>query len=516
MQTDRISFFSTSKPRAGGVYVADGYGISIRVERRHLVVRDGLGRERREVRLARATCPIKRLVVLGHTGFITLEALRWMGDVGVSLVHIDKNGSLIATSAIEGSNFPMLRRAQALAAGQTLGLNIARALLRDKLEGQAAVVEPISGGAAESIRRAERELDRAHSTQEMLIVEASAANAYWGVLASTPVLFARRDASSVPEHWQTLGPRRSPVSGTSRLAATPGHAIENYLYSLLEGAARIALLAIGLDPGIGILHADQKSRDSLALDVLEVVRPEVDRYVLKLLSSRAFRASDFHETRQGVCRLLAPLTHELAETIPTWTKLVEPVAERVARMLANASSGKVRTVPTHLTQANRSRGRDAQRRKPKRDTQVGSPLPAKRCEMCGNEVSAYDRKLCDLCLIERRSELNQDLVVTGTTALARLRSEGRDPAHGGEAGEKRGKKLAAASRERAAWKRSRANESDPSMFVNEILPGLRGGVSASELAHVTGLSRGYCRLILNGSCTPHARHWETMQGLLKT
>ena len=39
-------------------------------------------------------------------------------------------------------------------------------------------------------------------------------------------------------------------------------AILNYLYAVLEAESRIALLAIGLDPGIGILHTDQRARDS--------------------------------------------------------------------------------------------------------------------------------------------------------------------------------------------------------------------------------------------------------------
>ena len=38
----------------------------------------------------------------------------------------------------------------------------------------------------------------------------------------------------------------------------------NYLYAILEAQTRIALLTVGLDPGLGLLHADQTARDSLA------------------------------------------------------------------------------------------------------------------------------------------------------------------------------------------------------------------------------------------------------------
>lgn len=44
---------------------------------------------------------------------------------------------------------------------------------------------------------------------------------------------------------------------------------------------------------MGVLHADLPARDSLALDLMEPVRPDVDAYVLDLLSVRVFRASYF-------------------------------------------------------------------------------------------------------------------------------------------------------------------------------------------------------------------------------
>ena len=40
--------------------------------------RDGIGRHRRERVFAKALAPIKRLVVIGHEGAMTLEALRWL------------------------------------------------------------------------------------------------------------------------------------------------------------------------------------------------------------------------------------------------------------------------------------------------------------------------------------------------------------------------------------------------------------------------------------------------------
>jgi CRISPR/Cas system-associated endonuclease Cas1 len=54
----------------------------------------------------------------------------------------------------------------------------------------------------------------------------------------------------------------------------------------------------------GLMHADQKNRDSLACDLMEPIRPSVDSYVLDLLQRRAFKKRDFFETREGICRVM--------------------------------------------------------------------------------------------------------------------------------------------------------------------------------------------------------------------
>lgn len=78
--------------------------------------------------------------------------------------------------------------------------------------------------------------------------------------------FARKDRMTVPEHWTVFGTRSSPLTGAPRTAANPINALLNYLYAILETEVRLAVLTIGLDPSMGILHADQKSRDSFAFD----------------------------------------------------------------------------------------------------------------------------------------------------------------------------------------------------------------------------------------------------------
>lgn len=124
----------------------------------------------------------------------------------------------------------------------------------------------------------------------------------------------------------------------NREATDPVNAALNYCYSLAEAECRTALIVLGLDPGLGVLHADKPGRDSLALDLMEALRPAVDRAVIRCLGidqhrgSRRIPSSWFRETRTGQVLLKAPLSHELAEHLPRWGSVVQPYARQMGEM----------------------------------------------------------------------------------------------------------------------------------------------------------------------------------------
>ena len=316
-----VSATFASRTCREGVCVVNGYGVRVRINRRQLVVSDGIGRHRRERSFTKASPGIKRLVVIGHEGYVTFDALRWLGDAGIVFCQIDRDGQVMATSDGYGLNDARLRRALALAPANRAGLEIARRLLSAKLAGQARVLlRPEFGATEVDLGKIAEQASNALSIRDLLRLEADGALTYWSAWSKVEVRFARKDAARAPGHWCRFGQRGSPITNSPRLAANPANAMLNYLYALLEAETRLACLACGLDPGLGIFHADQKSRDSLVCDVMEAARPAVDEYLLDLLAARTFAVKDFTETRSGVCRVLAPLTHTLAETTARWAK----------------------------------------------------------------------------------------------------------------------------------------------------------------------------------------------------
>jgi CRISPR-associated protein Cas1 len=72
------------------------------------------------------------------------------------------------------------------------------------------------------------------------------------------------------------------------------NALLSFLYAMLGHDCRSALEGVGLDPQVGLFHADRPGRASLALDLMEELRPVMaDRMALSLVNRGQVQASDF-------------------------------------------------------------------------------------------------------------------------------------------------------------------------------------------------------------------------------
>ena len=57
---------------------------------------------------------------------------------------------------------------------------------------------------------------------------------------------------------------------------------------------------MGLDPYVGFMHGDRPGRTSLALDLMEELRPVLaDRFILTLINTKAIQASHFEKQKDG-------------------------------------------------------------------------------------------------------------------------------------------------------------------------------------------------------------------------
>ncbi len=499
MSTSKVSIFDID-PGQQGVVTLSGYGIHVGVDRGHLVLEDGIGSDRHRARFPRVGHGLKRLVVIGSDGMVSLAALRWLADQDAAFVMLERDGSVLTTTGPVRPSDARLRRAQSLAGQSGIAVQIARELIEKKLAGQERVARHklLATRTADTISRYREELVKADSPEAIRQVESQAAAAYWAAWRTLPITFPRKDEPRVPAHWRVFGARVSPLTGSPRLAVNPPNALLNYLYAVLESESRLAAAALGLDPGIGVLHVDTPARDSLACDLMEVVRPQVDGFLLDWITREPLKREWFLEQRDGNCRLMAQIATKLSETAPTWGNAVAPIAEWVAGTLWSRTRKPIRDIapPTRLTQRH------------KREAKGASPLPSpispprreNLCRECGKTIQIGSTN-CGECAIGGATER-----LIGAAKLGRVAA--RNP-------EARAKHVASRRRHAeacSAWDAStQPTWLTDEVFRQQIQPLLRK-VPTSAICSRIGVSRWYAGRIREGYF-PHPRHWQALADL---
>ena len=256
----------------------------------------------------------------------------------------------------------------------------------------------------------------------------------------------------------------------------------------------MAVSALGLDPGIGMLHADTPNRDSLACDIMETVRPAVDAWLLDWITREPLQRSWFFETAAGNCRLMGDFAKRLSETAPTWGKLVAPYAERVASQLFTSTSRSkfVYRPATPLTQQHR---REAKGR-------PSFPLVKKLemdniCRDCGKQIR-HRALFCSKCAVTATSEnfevgrknAQQPASLAKRSATQRLHQQA---IHNWKASHL------------PAWLTRE-------VYLKDVQPAL-ANVAKSKICSALRVSEPYSSDIQQGKRIPHQRHWVALAQL---
>lgn len=253
----------------------------------------------------RARVPLHMLgsVMVFGAIFVSPPLIQALAGGGITLVLLDRAGRFKARVEGPVSGNVLLRRAQYRASEAPD--EIVRSFVSAKIANQRAVLQRAlrdhgEGSPPGQYASIEAAVDRlgfilrrvAHlneGVEALRGAEGEAAQNYFAVFdhlvrgADPDVRFRGRS-------------RRPPLD--------PVNALLSFLYTLLTHDCRSAAEGVGLDPAVGFLHRDRPGRPSLALDLMEELRPVLaDRLALSLLNRRQLRARDF-ETRDGGAVLL--------------------------------------------------------------------------------------------------------------------------------------------------------------------------------------------------------------------
>ena len=288
-----------------------GFGTSINVDKRKLIITNRLN----DTKLEFYPHKINHdgIIIDGHTGNITFEAMRWLSKHNINLTLLNWNGQLLANVLPEQPKSGKLhvKQYQKYLDG-TDRFEIALKIVQTKVEQSLNLLEELSRFYESvnfvkirkstekedlfllGIMKNSEKQDISKSIKQLMTYEGRIAGIYH---ANITAIFHEL----YPE-FNFTG-RKNKTNSRNYNASDEINALLNYGYAILESVIRKSINAIGLDYSIGFLHEINPSRTPLVYDVQELFRWLIDVSVIQLLEERKIKKSDFIITENYHTRL---------------------------------------------------------------------------------------------------------------------------------------------------------------------------------------------------------------------
>lgn len=239
---------------------------------------------------------LEQIILFNYFG-ATPQLLGECAKRKISISFLSEYGKYYGTFHGESSGNVLLRREQYRIADDVRALNYSKNFIFGKLHNQKWVVER---GIRDYPERINIDLLRKHSyfiTEQLKQVsfvdnseclraaEGNAAHCYFNAFEE---LILNNKSYFI---FKTRN-RRPPTD--------PVNALLSFAYTLLASDCRHALEVVGLDSYVGFMHKDRPGRASLALDLMEELRPHfADRFILSLINRNELSESDFEMQTSG-------------------------------------------------------------------------------------------------------------------------------------------------------------------------------------------------------------------------
>ena len=320
--------------------ILTGHGLSIRVDKGRLLIRDGIThypQQRQEHVFFKGSLDIPpRIILLDGFGTITLDALDWIAEQNSALIRVKWNGQFFSLISNGGQAADPVKFAWQIKAREDEGekLTFYLPLMEGKLANTLGTLADYLSPSAAKERAIEKirlylhrlQNDPPNKLKMLLGIEAQVASLYFAAWRELKINWKTSRRYPIPNEWRSFYSRGSlkmkNKGGANIFATHPVNAMLNYAYTVLLGQTQLQVIADGYDPMLGVIHTRSRSqhgppRPSFAIDMMEPMRPVVDRVILKLVAEERFSGADFDLQSNGVVRLNPELARIIAQRNPS-------------------------------------------------------------------------------------------------------------------------------------------------------------------------------------------------------
>jgi len=331
-------------------FLLSGYNIHIGVDDGKLIIKDGRDWEKEptEIIIKPKFVDYDHIILYGHSGNISLSAIKWLMKQKVSINVLDYDGTLLSSMDPPQSKTGLVRLAQYRAYNEQR-IDIAREIIRTKLIRTRDMFDWLLARYPDlshkkdlcNFEKTLEDLKRTEKIKDIMGIEGITARHFWDAIGQ---IFPDKFDFETRGYGRTNRPLG---------AVDPINALFNYGYSILESHCRRAIYSANLDPYIGFLHETRVTKEPLVYDLQEPFRWLVDLTIIQALENNLFHKKDFIRTEDYIIRLRPDGAKKLVEELDNtfsqtvkykgynqqWGMVIQVKAQELSNYLVSKQKG---------------------------------------------------------------------------------------------------------------------------------------------------------------------------------
>jgi CRISP-associated protein Cas1 len=216
----------------------------------------------------------------------------------IGLCFLKPSGRFLArVTGRQKGNLLLRKKQYELSQNECASATIARSVVLGKIANSRTVIDrairdhallvnvPELRATSDFLKQILKSIQEGETVETLRGLEGNAASRYFKVFGQ--LVLHQREAFAFETRT-----RRPPQDNMNSLLS--------FLYTLLASEVASALETVGLDPYVGFLHTDRPGRPSLALDMMEELRPVfADRLALSLVNRKQISGKGFTQKESG-------------------------------------------------------------------------------------------------------------------------------------------------------------------------------------------------------------------------
>lgn len=257
----------------------DGYNKTIHKTDNHIVIKD-----KDEVIFDDLAEKIDNITILGK-GYVTFDALSLLTKNNANIISITYDNQInYIIHNINSQTTVTLLKKQVYYSDSFHSLITSKEIIKSKIKNQMYTLKTLNKNKEdleikENILKLEENIlkvDETNTKNEIRGIEGISSQIYWSSIKNI-----------IPSEYNFENRSKKPATDLF-------NAMLNYGYAILSSQITIKILEAGLNPDIGLLHADLNYRHSLTYDLIEEFRQQtVDKTMISMINNRQIKIEDY-------------------------------------------------------------------------------------------------------------------------------------------------------------------------------------------------------------------------------